>query len=105
MSMKPGATTSALASMTRSASPASFGATATIRSPAIATSALWRFVPDPSITVPFLISSDHAMRELLQIPPGRGPESPTEKCACTTRQSPPSLWKTMVERERNLSPS
>ena len=105
MSMKPGATTSAAASMTRSASPASPGATATIWSPATATSALPRAAPDPSITVPFLISSDHGMANSRQMPPGRAPESPTEKCACTTRQSPPSLWKTMVERERNLSPS
>src|SRR5712691_8882342 len=61
MSMNPGATTSAVASMTRSALSGSRGATATIRSPAIATSALPRAAPDPSITVPFLISSDQLM--------------------------------------------
>ena len=43
-------------------------------------------------------------RSSRQMPPGRGPQSASEKCACTTRQSPPSLWKTMVERETNLSP-
>src|SRR5712692_1349056 len=64
MSMNPGATTRAVASMTRSAVSGSCGATATIRSPAIATSALPRAAPEPSITVPFLISNDHDMREL-----------------------------------------
>ena len=34
-------------------------------------------------------------------PPGRGPESAGEKCACTTRHCPSSLRNTMVEREMN----
>ena len=34
-------------------------------------------------------------------PPGRGPESAGEKCACTTRHWPSSLRNTMVEREMN----
>src|SRR5712692_174115 len=61
MSINPGATTRLAASMTRSALSGSRGATATIRSPAIATSALSRTEPEPSITVPFLISSDQAI--------------------------------------------
>jgi hypothetical protein len=101
--MKPGATTSAVASMMRAAFSGSCGATATILSPAIATSAFSRGVPEPSMTVPFLMSSDQDMGGA-QTPPGRGPESASEKCACTTRQSPASLWNTMVERVMNLSP-
>ncbi len=40
----------------------------------------------------------------LYTPPGRGPESAGEKCACTTRQVPASLRNTMVEREMNSWP-
>ena len=102
--MKPGATIRLLASMTRSALSGRPGAIATILSPSTATSALTRAAPEPSITVPFLISSDHAMNSLRQTPPGRGPESATEKCAWITRHSPSSLWNTMVERDTNFSP-
>src|SRR6516225_1650109 len=61
MSMKPGATTSAAASMTRAAFSGSRGATAAIVSPAMATSAFKCAAPEPSITVPFLMSSDQDM--------------------------------------------
>src|SRR6516225_7870339 len=63
MSMKPGATTSAAASMTRAAFSGSRGATAAIVSPAMATSAFTRAAPEPSMTVPFLMSSDQDMRQ------------------------------------------
>jgi gamma-glutamyltranspeptidase/glutathione hydrolase len=39
-----------------------------------------------------------------QTPPGRSPESPTEKWAWTTRHWPFSRWNTMVERLTNVWP-
>src|SRR5215470_6393497 len=60
MSMKPGATACPAASITRAASPASPGPTATIRSPSTATSARRAGAPLPSITEPFLTRSDQA---------------------------------------------
>ncbi len=62
MSMKPGATTCPAASITRVASPASPGATATIRSPSTATSAGRAGAPLPSIRDPFRTRSDQANR-------------------------------------------
>ena len=32
------------------------------------------------------------------MPPGRGVDAASEKCTCITRQSPSSLWNTIVER-------
>src|SRR5262249_45253407 len=61
MSMKPGATIRPRASMVRAASPERLGPTATMRSFSMATSATTAGAPLPSTTVPFLISSDHAM--------------------------------------------
>ena len=60
MSMNPGATTWPAASMTRAASPESFGATATIRSPSTATSAARAGAPEPSISDPFRTRRDQA---------------------------------------------
>src|SRR3989442_7832057 len=62
MSMKPGATMSPRASRVRAASPERLPPTATMRSPSTATSAAIAGAPLPSTTVPFLISSDQAMR-------------------------------------------
>jgi hypothetical protein len=39
-----------------------------------------------------------------QMPPGRGAVLASEKCTCTTRQSPASLRNTIVEREMNATP-
>ena len=39
-----------------------------------------------------------------QMPPGRGAVLASEKCTCTTRQSPASLRNTIVEREMNETP-
>src|SRR2546426_1311390 len=61
MSMKPGATTSPLASMVRAAWPVRAGPTAAIRSPSSATSAATAGAPLPSTTVPFLIRTDQAI--------------------------------------------
>ena len=60
--------------------------------------------PEPSITVPFLMSSDQAMNH----PPSDAARPRTairfRKMRVHPRQLPPSLWKTMVERVTNLSP-
>src|SRR2546421_2354226 len=61
MSMKPGDTTLPVASMTRSAWPASVGATAAMRSPSTATSARRAGAPLPSTTEPPRSRSDHAI--------------------------------------------
>src|SRR5215470_8470222 len=61
MSMKPGATTLPVASMTRAAWPLSDGATAAMRSPSTATSARRAGAPLPSITAPPRKSSDQAI--------------------------------------------
>src|SRR6266540_2652096 len=63
--MKPGATMRPRASMVREATPSRPGATATMRSPSTATSAATAGAPLPLTTVPFLISSDQAIRLLL----------------------------------------
>src|SRR3989442_3865995 len=60
--MKPGATTWPPASITRRASPRSPEPTATTRSPSTATSARRAGSPVPSMTEPFLMSSDQVMR-------------------------------------------
>src|SRR6266581_4769458 len=64
MSMKPGATISPLASMTRGASPLRPEPRAAIRSPSTATSAATPGAPLPSTTVPPLMRSDQAMNLL-----------------------------------------
>src|SRR5262252_84463 len=61
MSMKPGATIRPRASIVRAASPARCGPTAAMRSPSTATSAVTAGAPLPSMTAPFLISSDQAI--------------------------------------------
>src|SRR5437870_12503689 len=61
MSMKPGATTLPVASITRSAGPVRLGATATMRSRSTATSARRAGAPLPSTTVPPRRRSDHAI--------------------------------------------
>src|SRR5262245_56623481 len=58
--MKHGVTAWPAASITRAASPASLGPTATIRSPSIATSAGRAGAPLPSISEPLRTSSDQA---------------------------------------------
>src|SRR2546422_9935530 len=60
--MKPGAATWPPASITRRASPRSPEPTATTRSPSTATSARRAGSPVPSMTEPFLMSSDQVMR-------------------------------------------
>src|SRR2546428_7590990 len=60
--MKPGATTWPPASITRGPSPGSPGPTATRRSPSTATSAGRAGSPVPSMTEPFVMSSDQVMR-------------------------------------------
>src|SRR6267142_549362 len=61
MSMKPGDTTLPVASITRSAWPASAGATAAMRSPSTATSARRAGAPLPSTTEPPRSRRDHAI--------------------------------------------
>src|SRR5256712_4870840 len=60
--MKPGAAPWPPASITRRASPRSPEPTATTRSPSTATSARRAGSPVPSMTEPFLMSSDQVMR-------------------------------------------
>jgi len=43
-------------------------------------------------------------RSRAQMPPGRDAVLASEKCTCTTRQSPASLRNTIVEREMNETP-
>src|SRR5580765_7478886 len=62
--MKPGATMSPFASITRVAAAPSSGPTAAIRSPSTATSAATPGAPLPSTTVPPLMRSDQAMNLL-----------------------------------------
>src|SRR2546425_891315 len=62
--MKPGATTWPPASITRRASPWSPEPTATTRSPSTATSARRAVAPVPSMTEPFLMSSDQIIPAL-----------------------------------------
>src|SRR3989442_6421670 len=62
--MKPGATTGPPASITRRASPWSPEPTATTRSPSTATSARRAGAPVPSMTEPFLMSSDQIIPAL-----------------------------------------
>src|SRR2546427_7482020 len=62
--MKPGATTWPPASITRRASPWSPEPTATTRSPSTATSARRAGAPVPSMTEPFLMSSDQIIPAL-----------------------------------------
>src|SRR5438093_8627388 len=61
MSMKPGATTLPVASITRSAGPLRLGATAAMRSRSTATSARRAGAPLPSTTEPPRRRSDHAI--------------------------------------------
>ena len=66
-------------------------------------------IPEPVIMGSRLRGNDskenpRLFKTWVHTPPGRGPALASEKCACTTRQSPSSLRKTMVERVMNSSP-